>query len=106
MTEEELSQKTEELNQKTEELKKLEDSLAQKEAELEAKEADVAKITDNMKQGFESQIAKLTADYEERLKTRDDVIAQLSASDGHQEQPRVSIIDGLNARRTAQNKKW
>ena len=95
----------EELNQKTEELKKLEDSLTQREAELEAKEADVNKITENIKQGFESQIAKLTADYEERLKTRDDVIAQLSASDG-KEQPHVSVIDGLNARRVAQNKKW
>ena len=102
----------EELTQKQEELKKLEDSLTQKEAELtakqgdlETKEADVNKITENIKQGFEAQIAKLTADYEERLKTRDDVIAQLSASDG-KEQPHVSIIDGLNAKRTAQNKKW
>ena len=102
----------EELNQKTDQLKKLEESLSQKEAELnakqgelEAKEADVNKITENIKQGFENQIAKLTADYEERLKTRDDVIAQLSASDG-QEQPHVSVIDGLNARRVAQNKKW
>ena len=95
----------EELNKKQEELQKLEDSLTQKEAELEAKEADVNKITENIKQGFESQIAKLTADYEERLKTRDDVIAQLSASDG-KEPPHVSIIDGLNAKRTAQNKKW
>lgn len=102
----------EELSQKQEELKKLEDSLTQREAELtakqadlETKEADVNKITENIKQGFENQIAKLTADYEERLKTRDDVIAQLSASDG-QEQPHVSIIDGLNARRVAQNKKW
>ena len=102
----------EEINQKQEELKKLEDSLTQKEAELtakqadlESKEADASKIAENMKQGFESQIAKLTADYEERLKTRDDVIAQLSASDG-KEQPHVSIIDGLNARRVAQNKKW
>lgn len=95
----------EELNQKTDELKKLEDSLAQKEAELTAKEADVAKITDTMKQGFESQIAKLTADYEERLKTRDDVIAQLSANDG-KEQPHASVIDALNAKRVAQNKKW
>lgn len=102
----------EELNQKTEELKKMEDSLTQREAELtakqaelEAKETDVNKITENIKQGFEAQISKLTADYEERLKTRDDVIAQLSASDG-QEQPHVSIIDGLNAKRTAQNKKW
>ena len=102
----------EELNQKTEELKKLEDSLAQREADLttkqadlESKEADVNKITENIKQGFENQIAKLTADYEERLKTRDDVIAQLSASDG-KEQPHVSIIDRLNERRVAQNKKW
>ena len=102
----------EELSQKQEELKKLEDSLTQREAELtakqadlETKESDVNKITENIKQGFESQIAKLTADYEERLKTRDDVIAQLSASDD-QEQPHVSVIDRLNARRVAQNKKW
>lgn len=95
----------EEINQKVEELKTLEDSLTAREAELTAKEADVAKITDTMKQGFESQIAKLTADYEERLKTRDDVIAQLSANDS-QEQPHVSVIDGLNAKRVAQNKKW
>ena len=95
----------EELSQKQEELKKLEDSLTAKEAELTAKQADVNKITENIKQGFEAQIAKLTADYEERLKTRDDVIAQLSASDG-KEQPHVSVIDGLNAKRVAQNKKW
>ena len=95
----------EELSQKQEELKKLEDSLTAKEAELTAKQADVNKITENIKQGFEAQIAKLTADYEERLKTRDDVIAQLSASDG-QEQPHVSVIDRLNERRVAQNKKW
>ena len=102
----------EELNQKQEELKKLEDSLTAKEAELtakqadlETKEADVNKITEKVKQGFETQIAKLTADYEERLKTRDDVIAQLSANDA-QEQPHVSVIDALNAKRVAQNKKW
>ena len=102
----------EELNQKQEELKKLEDSLTAKEAELdtkqaelEAKETDVNKITENIKQGFEDQLNKLKADYEERLKTRDDVIAQLSANDA-QEQPHVSIIDSLNARRVAQNKKW
>ena len=102
----------EELNQKQEELKKLEDSLTAKEAELgtkqaelEAKEADVNKITENIKQGFEDQLNKLKADYEERLKTRDDVIAQLSASDG-KEQPHVSVIDALNAKRVAQNKKW
>ena len=102
----------EELSKKQEELKKLEDSLTAKEAELtakqadlESKEADASKIAESIKQGFESQIAKLTADYEERLKTRDDVIAQLSASDD-KEQPHVSIIDGLNAKRTAQNKKW
>ena len=102
----------EEINQKQEELKKLEDSLTAKEAELtakqadlETKEADVNKITENIKQGFEDQLNKLKADYEERLKTRDDVIAQLSASDG-QEQPHVSIIDRLNERRVAQNKKW
>ena len=102
----------EELSQKQEELKKLEDSLTAKEAELtakqadlESKEADVNKITETMKQGFEEQLNKLTADYEERLKTRDDVIAQLSASD-NKEQPHVSVIDGLNARRVAQNKKW
>lgn len=95
----------EELSKKQEELKKLEDSLTAKQSDLEAKEADVNKITEKVKQGFESQIAKLTADYEERLKTRDDVIAQLSASDG-KEQPHVSIIDRLNERRVAQNKKW
>ena len=102
----------EELNQRQEELKKLEDRLTQREAELDtkqaelqAKEADASKIAESIKQGFESQIAKLTADYEERLKTRDDVIAQLSASDG-QEQPHVSVIDALNAKRVAQNKKW
>ena len=102
----------EELNQKQEELKKLEDRLTQKEAELtakqtdlEAKETDVSKITENIKQGFEEQLNKLKADYEERLKTRDDVIAQLSASDG-KEQPHVSVIDALNAKRVAQNKKW
>ena len=95
----------EELSQKTEELKKLEDSLTAKEAELEAKEADVNKITESIKQGFEDQLSKLKADYEERLKTRDDVIAQLSASDG-KEQPHVSIIDRLNERRDAQNKNW
>ena len=95
----------EELNKKQEELQKLEDSLTQREADLEAKEADVNKITENIKQGFEAQISKLTADYEERLKTRDDVIAQLSASD-NKEQPHVSVIDALNAKRVAQNKKW
>ena len=102
----------EELAQKQEELKKLEDSLTQKEAELtakqadlETKEADVNKITENIKQGFEDQLNMLKADYEERLKTRDDVIALLSANDA-QEQPHVSVIDALNAKRGAQNKKW
>ena len=102
----------EELNKKQEELQKLEDSLTAKEAELtakqadlESKEADASKIAESIKQGFEEQLNKLKADYEERLKTRDDVIAQLSASDG-KEQPHVSIIDELNAKRTAQNKKW
>ena len=105
MTEEEIQQKEEELKTKEENLTSKEAELTAKEAELTAKEADVNKITENIKKGYEEQITKLKNDYEERIKTRDDVIEQLSA-DKEQTQPHMSFIEELNAKRDAQNKKW
>ena len=95
----------EEIKKKEEELKTKEEGLTSKEAELTAKEADVNKITENMKKGYEEQITKLKDDYEARIKTRDDVIGQLSANN-EQKQPHMSFIEELNAKRDAQNKKW
>lgn len=105
MTEEEIKQKEEELKTKEEELKTKEEGLNSKEAELTAKEEDVNKIAENMKKGYEDQITKLKDDYEARIKTRDDVIGQLSANK-EQTQPHMSFIEELNAKREAQNKKW
>ena len=105
MTEEEIKQKEEELKTKEENLTSKEAELTAKEAELTAKEADVNKITENMKKGYEEKITNLKNDYEARIKTRDDVIGQLSAGK-EQTQPHMSIIEELNAKREAQNKKW
>ena len=105
MTEEEIKQKEEELKTKEENLTSKEAELTAKEAELTAKEADVNKITENIKKGYEEKITNLKNDYEARIKTRDDVIGQLSA-DNEQKQPHMSFIEELNAKRDAQNKKW
>lgn len=78
MTEEEIKQKEEELKTKEEEFTKREADLKTKEEEVAKREADANALSSKMKDGYEKQIAKLTEDYDAKLKRRDDVIEQLT----------------------------
>ena len=68
----------EEIKQKEEEFTKREADLKTKEEEVAKREADATALSSKMKEGYEKQIAKLTEDYDAKLKRRDDVIEQLT----------------------------
>lgn len=78
MTEEEIKQKEEELKTKEEEVTKREADLKVKEEEVAKREEDANALSVKMKEGYEKQIAKLTEDYDAKLKRRDEVIEQLT----------------------------
>lgn len=99
MTEEEIKQKEEELKMKEEEFTKREADLKTKEEEVIKREEDANTLTAKMKDGYEKQIAKLSEDYEAKIKRRDDVIEQLTEG-GKQESDTPKEFEALiNARK-------
>ena len=108
MNEEELKAKAEELEKKEGELSKKEEDLAKKEEEQKAKEeelyrreADASTIAQTIKQEFEKKLEAQKAEFEERLKQRDEVIRQLSSGSVPQIDENSPFAE-LNKRRLAQ----
>lgn len=99
MTEEEIKKKEEELKTKEEEFTKRESDLKTKEEEVIKREEDANALSSKMKEGYEKQIAKLTEDYDAKIKRRDDVIEQLTEG-GKQESNTPKEFEALiNARK-------
>lgn len=100
MNEEELKKREEELNER-------EASIKEREEELNAHEEDTQTLVKQIKDEYEAKLTKQRVSYEKRLKERQDVIKQLLSDDGNANKSNENvIIDKINARRIAQNKKW
>ena len=107
MNEEELKALEEELKKREEELNEREASIKEHEEELNEHKEDAQALVKQVKDEYESKISKQRISYEKRLKEREDVIKQLLCSDGNANKSSENIIiDKINARRIAQNKKW
>lgn len=107
MTEEELKAKEEELKEREDELNEREASIKDREDELNEHKEDAQTLVKQVKDEYEAKISKQRIAYEKRLKEREDVIKQLLSGDGDANKPSENvIIDKINARRSAQNKKW
>lgn len=107
MNEEELKALQEELKKKQDELDKREADLNKREEALNEEKADTETLIKGVKDEYEKKLLDLTNKYEKRLQERDKVIKQLLSGDGNANKPSENvIIDKINARRNAQNKKW
>ena len=107
MTEEELKALQEELKKKQAELDKREADLNKREEALNEEKADTEALVKGVKDEYEKKLLDLTNKYEKRLQEREKVIKQLLSGDGDANKPSENlIIDKINARRRAQNKKW
>ena len=105
MTDEELKQKEQELADKEADLQAKEEALKQREEALAENKEDTQALVKQVKDEYETKVSKLTETYEAKIKERNNVIKQL-LSDGNANTPSNTIIDKINAHRTAQNKKW
>ena len=106
MTEEELQALQKELETKQAELDKREADLNKREEALNEEKADTEALVKGVKDEYEKKLLDLTNKYEKRLQEREKVIKQLLSGDGDANKPKDTIIDKINARRSAQNKKW
>ena len=105
MTDEELKQKEQELADKEADLQAKEEALKQREDALAEGKEDTKALVQQVKDEYTAKVTKLTETYEAKIKERNNVIKQL-LNDGNANTPSNTIIDKINARRTAQNKKW
>lgn len=107
MNEEELKALQDELKKKQDELDKREADLSKNEEALNEEKADTEALVKGVKEEYEKKLLNLTNKYEKRLQEREKVIKQLLSGDGNANKPSENIIiDKINARRSAQNKKW
>ena len=90
--------------QKGEELKKKEEEHKKKEAELEKREADLKDVGSKIKAEYEKRLESQKAEFESRLKDRDEIIEQLT--NGEEKQPQPTFMEKLNHEREINNKKW
>ena len=90
-----------------EELKAKEEELNTREEELNAHAEDTGNLVKQVKDEYEAKMLKQHDTYEKRLKEREAVIKQLLSNDGEANTPpQNTIVDKINARRHAQNRKW
>lgn len=107
MNEEELKVKEAELVKLDEELRQKQKELNTREEELNAHAEDTGALVKQVKDEYDAKLLKQHDAYEKRLKEREAVIKQLLSNDGDANtQPQNTIVDKINARRSAQNKKW
>ena len=105
--EKELEQREASIKEREKELEQREASIKEREEELNAEREDTQKIAKQIKEEYENKLSKQSINFEKRLKERENVIKQLLNNDGNANKPTENIIiDEINARRIAQNKKW
>ena len=107
MNEEELLKLEESLKQKEKDLDARENDIKEREENMQAEKDDTATIVKQVKDEYEEKMLKQRDTYDKRIKERDAVIKQLLSGSGDTNKPHENvIIDKINARRIAQNKKW
>lgn len=114
MTQEELQKKETELadrekllTDKENKLTERENGLNEREEKLNERKEDTAEVVKGIKAQYEEKLLKQHDKYEEKVKSRDEVIKQLLSGSGDANEPKGNpIVDKINARRIAQNKKW
>ena len=79
-------------------------ALDEREKALDEKAKDLENVTATLRKEYDEKVEKIKADYEVRLKNRDEVIEQLAK--GEDETPQPTFMDVLNAHRKQQIKKW
>ena len=101
MNEEELKAKAEELEGKEGDLAKKEQELNAREEQLAKREADTSNIAKTLKEEFQKKLEAQKQEFDERLKSREDIIKQL-ASDNTPQDEMPSAFEEINKRRRAQ----
>lgn len=101
MNEEELKAKAEDLERREGELTKKEEELNAREEKLAAREADAGNIAQTIKEEFEKKLEAQKQEFEERLKSREDIIKQLASGETSQEEA-PNAFEEINKRRRAQ----
>ena len=107
MEEKELQEKEQALTERENALNERENALNEREETLKADKEDTAGLVKQVKDEYEEKLLKQHDKYEERIKSREEVIKQLLSGNGNANEPQENvIIDKINARRVAQTKKW
>lgn len=107
MEEKELQEKEQALTERENALNERENALNEREETLKADKEDTAGLVKQVKDEYEEKLLKQHDKYEERIKSREEVIKQLLSGNGNANEPKENvIIDKINARRIAQSKKW
>lgn len=107
MEEKELQEKEQALTERENALNERENALNEREETLKADKEDTAGLVKQVKDEYEEKLLKQHDKYEERIKSREEVIKQLLSGNGDANEPKENvIIDKINARRVAQAKKW
>lgn len=102
-----LVKREESLKEKESKLTERENGLNEREEKLNERKEDTAEVVKAVKAEYEDKLLKQHDKYEEKVKSRDDVIKQLLSGNGDANEPKGNpIVDKINARRTAQLKKW
>ena len=101
MNEEELKAKAEELERKEGDISKKEEELNARELSIVQREADASNIAETIKKEFEARLEKQKQEFEERLKSREDIIKQLASGETPQDET-PSAFEEINKRRRAQ----
>ena len=94
----------EELKAKEEELKAKEEELKAKEEEL--KNNDTTALITELKEGYENKLLQQQQKFSKQINEQKNVIKQLLLGNDDANKSKPTIIDKINARRSAQNKKW
>ena len=107
MEEKELQEKEQALTERENALNERENALNEREETLKADKEDTAGLVKQVKDEYEEKLLKQHDKYEERIKSREEVIKQLLSGNGNANEPKENvIIDKINAHRIAQAKKW
>lgn len=101
MNEEELKAKAEELEGKEGDLAKKEQELNAREEQLAKREADTSDIAKTLKEEFQKKLEAQKQEFDERLKSREDIIKQLASGETPQDEM-PSAFEEINKRRRAQ----
>lgn len=104
MENEDLNEREKALNDREEELNEREKALNEREEAFNKEDTET--LIKEVKDGYENKLLKQQEEFNKRLGEREKVIKQLLSDDANANKSKVTVIDLINMRRSAQNKKW